>query len=71
MCGVLKKKINIYCGWHRNTMVRQYPHIEKEFIFTIKCLECKGTGLFDCGIEEENGICVSCKGTGEQYVGTI
>nr|DAF71218.1 MAG TPA: TRYPTOPHAN RNA-BINDING ATTENUATOR PROTEIN-INHIBITORY PROTEIN REGULATION, ANTI-TRAP [Caudoviricetes sp.] len=65
------KRINIYCGYHRNTIVKQQPTIEKKFALQIKCLECNGTGIFDCGIKEECGICISCKGTGNQYIGTI
>lgn len=34
-----------------------------------KRLECSGTGIFDCGIEEEKGICICCKGTGKVFIG--
>jgi hypothetical protein len=44
---------------------------KNNFILQIKCLECNGSGIFDCGIKEENNICVSCKGAGKQYIGTI
>ena len=72
MFGSLKnKKINDYCGWYRNTVVKQRPVIKKDFVFQIKCLECNGSGIFDCGIKEENETCVSCNGTGKQYIGTI
>ena len=65
------KKINIYCGLYRNTVIKQRPVIKKDFVFQIKCLECGGTGTFNCGIKDEFGICISCKGTGNQYIGTI
>lgn len=72
MFGSLQnKKINVYCGWYRNTVVKQRPVIKKIFVFQIKCLECNGSGIFDCGIKEENETCVSCNGTGKQYIGTI
>ena len=72
MFGSLQsKKINVYCGWYRNTVVKQRPVIKKDFVFQIKCLECNGSGIFDCGIKEENETCVSCNGTGKQYIGTI
>lgn len=72
MYGTLKnRKIDVYCGWHRNTIVNQHPIIEKDFVLQIKCLECNGAGIFDCGIRKEHGRCISCKGTGKQYIGTI
>ena len=72
MFGSLQnKKINVYCGWYRNTVVKQRPVIKKDFVFQIKCLECNDSGIFDCGIKEENETCVSCNGTGKQYIGTI
>ncbi|MFR8428095.1 MAG: hypothetical protein ACLVCH_11555 [Roseburia inulinivorans] len=72
MFGSLQnKKINVYCGWHRSTIIKQRPIIKNDFIFQIKCFECNGSGIFDCGIQEENGTCVSCNGTGKQYIGTI
>lgn len=72
MFGSLQnKKINVYCGWYRNTVVKQRHVIKKDFVFQIKCLECNGSGIFDCGIKEENETCVSCNGTGKQYIGTI
>ena len=36
-----------------------------------ECLECGGTGIFDCGIPEMKRECVQCKGIGIQYFGTI
>lgn len=72
MFGSLQnKKINVYCGWYRNTVVKQRPVIKKDFVFQIKCLECGGTGTFNCEIKDEFGICISCKGTGNQYIGTV
>lgn len=71
MDNMRNKKINIYCGWYRSTIIKQQPTIKNDFILQIKCLECNGSGIFDYGIKEENGVCISCKGTGEQYIGTI
>ena len=56
---------------HRSTIIKQRPIIKNDFIFQIKCFECNGSGIFDCGIKEENETCVSCNGTGKQYIGTI
>ena len=50
------KKINVDCGWYRNTVVKQRPVIKKDFVFQIKCLECNGSGIFDCGIKEETKL---------------
>lgn len=63
-------KINVYCGWYRNTMVQMNPKIIDEIVFEIPCLECGGTGIWDYFPEKEPTCrCVVCKGTGKQYVG--
>lgn len=64
-----ENKINIYCGFQRNTIVSVLPAIFGNIVFQIDCLECSGTGIFDCGIEEEKGICICCKGTGKVFIG--
>ena len=63
------KKINIYCGYKRNTAIKRIPIIINDFVFQIPCLECNGTKYFDCGIEDEKTICITCKGTGIQLLG--
>lgn len=65
------KTINIYCGFNRDTIVKRIFANNNNYILKGKCLECNGTGIFDCGIPEQKGICVSCKGTGDQYFGSI
>ena len=62
------RKINIYCGFYRSTVVKQVPSIINDIFMQINCLECGGTGVFDCGIEEQRGRCECCKGTGKVYV---
>lgn len=63
-------KVNIYCGWYRNTIVEVKPKIIDEIVFEIPCLECDGTGMWDYFPEEIPAHpCVNCKGTGKQYVG--
>jgi len=63
--------INIYCGIKRDT-IKKRPYANNEnFILKGACLECGGTGIFDCGIPECKGECVQCKGTGIQYFGTL
>lgn len=61
----------IYAGFWRSTEVRKRVKIINDFVLTSKCLECDGSGIFGCGIPEEKGICVRCKGTGIEYFGTI
>lgn len=68
----MKKKllyINIYCGFHRETIIKK-KSVVKEVTFEIDCLECDGTGEWNYA-EELIGKqkCVSCKGTGVQYIG--
>lgn len=63
-------KINIYCGCYRDTIVKAKPKIINEIVFEIPCLECEGTGIWDYFPEEIPAHqCVSCKGTGKQYIG--
>lgn len=64
-------KMNIYCGFKRDTVVKKKLHIKKNMFIYSDCLECGGTGIFDCGIPEMKGRCVQCKGTGIQCFGTI
>lgn len=64
-------KMNIYCGFKRDTVIKKKLHIKKNMFIYSDCLECKGTGIFDCGIPEVKSECVECKGTGMQYFGTI
>lgn len=45
MGNMRNKKINIYCGWHRSTIIKQRPIIKNDFIFQIKCFECNGSGI--------------------------
>lgn len=65
----MKHTVTVYCGWMRNTEIKVKPKICKDVAFEIKCIECNGTGIFDCGIEEERGTCICCKGTGKQLSG--
>lgn len=65
------KKINIYCGFYRNTIVKIRPKLINQIFLEIPCLECHGKGIFNCGIEEQKGTCINCKGTGKQYLGGI
>lgn len=63
-------KINIYCGWYRNTIVKVKPKIVDDIVFEIPCLECGGTGVWDYFPEEDTvHSCINCKGAGKQYVG--
>lgn len=63
-------ELEIYCGWHRDTIVKVKPKIVDEIVFEIPCLECGGTGVWDYFLEEMPACpCVNCKGTGKQYVG--
>lgn len=64
-------RINIYCGFKRDTVVKKKLRIKKNMFIYSDCLECNGTGIFDCGIPEMKGVCTQCKGTGIQYFGTI
>lgn len=64
------RNINVYCGWHRDTIVKIKPIIVGEVVFEIPCLECDGTGIWNYFPEERpTHSCVVCKGTGKQYVG--
>lgn len=63
------EKIDVYCGFWRTTVVKCRARIISDVAFEIDCLECGGTGVFDCGIPEERGDCVACKGTGKEYLG--
>lgn len=67
----MSNKINIYCAWYRNTIIKYKPQLIKSIFLEIPCLECNGSGMFDCEIEEQIGMCICCKGTRKQYVGTI
>lgn len=63
-------KLNIYCGWRRDTIIKAEPKIVKDIVFEIPCLECEGTGVWDYFTEEELPCqCADCNGTGKQYVG--
>ena len=64
-------RINIYCGFKRDAVIRKKLHIKKDIFICSECLECGGTGIFDCGIPEMKCECVQGKGTGIQYFGTI
>jgi len=66
----MSNKINVYCGWYRDTIVRIKPKIISDTVFEIPCLECEGTGAWNY-FEEELGKlkCVNCKGIGKQYIG--
>lgn len=66
-----KRSINVYCGWYRDTIIKiRQPKINSGVVFEILCLECNGTGEWNCF---ENGLgklkCVNCKSTGKQYIG--
>lgn len=65
------KKITVYCGWQRDTEVRAQTEIVSGIAFKMPCFECGGSGVWNYyPDEDENGcLCVSCKGTGVQYVG--
>lgn len=63
--------MNIYSGFERNTVVKKKLQIKKDIFIYSDCLECRGTGKFDCGIPEIKGICIQCKGTGIQHFGII
>ncbi len=62
-------RLTIYCGWWKNTKINPKYKIIQNMFFKTKCLECGGTGIFECGIPEEKGICTPCKGTGLEYCG--
>lgn len=64
-------KINIYGGFTRDNISKKKLRLKKNIFIYSDCLECKGTGIFDCGIPEMRGACIQCKGTGIQYFGTI
>ena len=64
-------RINIDCGFKRDTVIKKKLHIKKDIFVYSDCLECGGTGIFDCGIPEMKRKCIQCKGTGIQYFGTI
>lgn len=65
-----KNKIDVYCGWSRETIVRCKTRIVRDIAFEIPCLECDGTGVWDYFPEEIPARkCNACKGTGKQYVG--
>ena len=64
-----RRRINVYCGFWRTTVVPAKSKIVGDIAFVIPCLECDGTGIFDCGIEEEEGTCVRCKGTVVEFIG--
>lgn len=60
--------IDVYCAYNNNTKVKRKYAVHKGFM-KIKCLECDGTGIFDCGITEERCRCNTCKGCGFLFVG--
>lgn len=61
----------VWAGFYRNTIVKRKIKVVKKFALVSKCLECNGSGIFDCGIPEEKGPCRRCKSTGKEYFGTI
>jgi len=61
-------KANIYCGYYRETIIKQKLNILDIDIFEIPCLECNGTGRWNFMPEYEEIDCVQCKGTGKQYI---
>ena len=69
--NIVSRKINVYCGWWRTKIVKRVPLIIDDVVLQIPCLECHGTGIFDCGIEEQRGMCIQCKGTGKQFLGSF
>lgn len=64
-------RMNIYCGFMRDTIIKKKVHIKSNMFIYSGCLECRGTGIFDCGIPEMKGTCIQCKGTGIQYFGMM
>lgn len=64
-------RMNIYSGFKRDTVIKKKLHIKKDIFIYSECLECGGTGIFNCGIPEMKCECVQCKGIGIQYFGTI
>lgn len=62
-------KVNVYCGWWRDTIVKIKPTI-KDIVLEIPCLECEGTGDWNYA-EDLIGKCkcIICKGTGKQFLG--
>ena len=62
-------KINVYCGWTRDSVIKERPEIVKGVAFQITCIECLGSGQWNFGPPGTSGICIQCKGTGKQYVG--
>ncbi|WP_173017963.1 hypothetical protein [Lactonifactor sp. BIOML-A7] len=55
----------------RDTIIKKKVHIKSNMFIYSGCLECRGTGIFDCGIPEMKGTCIQCKGTGIQYFGMM
>lgn len=62
--------VDVYCGRYRETVVKVNAEIVGDIVLSIPCLECEGTGVWDFFPEEISARrCVSCKGTGYQYLG--
>ena len=64
-----RSSIAVYCGFHRETIVKQKPKLISNVVFETPCIECGGVGLWDFHPEEPAEKCVLCKGTGKQLIG--
>ncbi|MDD3029846.1 MAG: hypothetical protein PHS57_06175 [Alphaproteobacteria bacterium] len=61
------ERVVVYCGFLRETEVETFAEVIGGIAGRIACLECGGSGVWDFGYDGPQ-VCVSCKGTGKQYV---
>ena len=62
-------KAILYVGFKRDHEIQINIYPNELGIYKTVCTECGGTGWWPYGpTEDECGICIDCKGTGQIYI---